>query len=317
MILTRIHVAIVAVAAAGIAAGLFFEISEGRKLRSEVRGRSTLIAESKAALEVQVAAQSRRTAEAEAKVASLLEKAKESAVVRAAATKSGGTINADEVVKAVIASGAQLIKAGKFQEALDGYLTGYRELQGIRPGSSECQRLMGAIKSLGRTYPAALAALAGLRDAAMTQWQAQPGRRELPFEIALLNERLGEGSRTLALFDALPPNDRARQSLAMVANSSFIEARRYNEALVGKPFAGMLAWIEAGSSEFAKPGALHQEAIRKATVEGTLTNIEVLTGAGKVEEARVLTEKLLAFDGSDATRVRLKQHIERASHPDK
>jgi hypothetical protein len=58
-----------------------------------------------------------------------------------------------------------------------------------------------------------------------------------------------------------------------------------------------------------------QAEIRKAILDATLTNIEVLTGAGKTEDARVLTEKLLAFDSSDATRASLQQHIDRAQTP--
>jgi hypothetical protein len=52
--------------------------------------------------------------------------------------------------------------------------------------------------------------------------------------------------------------------------------------------------------------------MRKAMIDQALANIEVLTGAGKTEEARLLTEKLLAFDGTDATRVGLQQHVDRA-----
>ena len=48
-------------------------------------------------------------------------------------------------------------------------------------------------------------------------------------------------------------------------------------------------------------------------MKDALSDIEVLTGAGKAEEAKTLTEKLLALDGSEATRTALKQHIARAT----
>jgi hypothetical protein len=54
---------------------------------------------------------------------------------------------------------------------------------------------------------------------------------------------------------------------------------------------------------------------RRTVIDETLTNIEVLTGAGKLEEARMLTEKIFAFDGTDATRTALKQHVDRAQAP--
>jgi hypothetical protein len=45
-------------------------------------------------------------------------------------------------------------------------------------------------------------------------------------------------------------------------------------------------------------------------------NIEVLAGAGDLEHARDLAAKLLSFDGSDETKALLKQHVERAGHPE-
>lgn len=61
--------------------------------------------------------------------------------------------------------------------------------------------------------------------------------------------------------------------------------------------------------------ASRQAPMRTALVDGTVTNIEVLTGAGKAVEARMLTEKLLAFDGSDSTQALIKKHVERAGQP--
>jgi len=127
--------------------------------------------------------ESQRAAAAEPAWTSLLKAAKTTGSTREAMPPgANAAIDTDDAAKAAMTRGRQLIKEGKFQEALDGYLTCYRELQAIRPGSSGCQGLMSAIKSLGRTYPAALVSLAGLRDSAMAQWQAQPDRRELPFE---------------------------------------------------------------------------------------------------------------------------------------
>lgn len=44
---------------------------------------------------------------------------------------------------------------------------------------------------------------------------------------------------------------------------------------------------------------------------------EVLTGAGKTEEARLLTEKLIAFDGSDSLQALIYKHVARAGQPTK
>lgn len=315
MTLSKLQAGLVAVAIGAIAAVLVWEIRINAGLRAETVRQSAAATANANSLERQVAAQSQRVVVAEANVAALLKTAKLTSQAHAASPGPGVPVDTEDAVKAAMARATQLIADGKPQEALDEYLKYYRELQAIRPGSPECQRLMAAIKSLGRTYPNALAALAGLRDSALAQWRVQPGRGELPFEIALLNERLGEGSRTLELYDSLPAGDFGRQSLAMIANSSFIEARRYADALIGKPFGQMLNTIETGLRQIANQDASRQDMFRRAIVDSTVTNIEVLTGAGKVEEARMLTEKLLAFDSSDATRAALQQHTDRAQAP--
>ncbi len=316
MIISRFQIGIFTVLAVAVSAIFVWEVRENQQLRSQAGGPSRSTPASIAALERQVAAESRRVAAAEAKVATLLQAAKSTGALRATASPAASvTTDTEEAVKASLARASQLIKDGRFQEALDEYLTSYRELRAVRLGSLDCQRLMVAIKHLGRNYPAALTALAGLRDNAMAELKDQPGRRELPFEIALLNERLGEGRRTVALFDSLTPNDPGRQSLVRIAYASFVDARRYTDALLGKSFGQMLAWIEAGSSNITKEAIVHQAEMRQATVDATLVNIEVLTGAGKIEDARILTEKLLAFDSSETTRAALKHHVGRALIP--
>eukprot|EP01031_Cornospumella_fuschlensis_P017768 gene17768-21735_t len=54
---------------------------------------------------------------------------------------------------------------------------------------------------------------------------------------------------------------------------------------------------------------------RNYVVKGTFSNIEVLTGAGRLDDARVLTAKLLAFEGSEATRAAIQHHVDRARLP--
>jgi len=313
MILSRRQVTLAAVATLALAAGSLWQVRENRRLRLEAARQEASASANLAALEKEVALQSQRLAGAEARLGMLL-KAAEAARAAAPTASAAPPIDAAEAVKVALARAAQLIKESKFQEALDVYLACYREVQPIRPGSSECQRLISAIRHLGRTYPAAMSGLAGLRDSAMAQWQAEPNRRELIFEIAVLNERLGEGSRTVALYDSLPPTDSRRQSLAMIALTSFIEARRYADALLGKPFGQMLNTIQVGTEQHAKLAITpaQREAMRQGIVDATLTNIEVLTGAGQADDARRLTEELLAFDGTEATRAALRRHLARA-----
>jgi hypothetical protein len=60
------------------------------------------------------------------------------------------------------------------------------------------------------------------------------------------------------------------------------------------------------------------DAIRQRTRENVrksaATNIEVLAGAGDLDHARSMVERLLAYDNSDETRAVLQTHLERAGH---
>jgi hypothetical protein len=283
-------------------------------------GRDATAAELRA-LEDQIATQSKKLDQAEARLSTLLKTADTTRASRAQPAGAAdtsfnreGPIDTNEIAKAATEKGRALMKEGKSQEALDLYLATYREVQPLRPGSSACQRITSEMKYLGRTFPPALTALAQLRDDAMRQLQVQPARRgELSFEIAILNERLAQGDRTLALFDALPSGDTQRDSLAMVARDAFIQARRYPDALRGKTFGQMIILIDSSAQHLATENdPARQEMIRKSVIEQTATNIEVLAGAGKAAEAQQLTRKLIAFDDSQATQTIVKQHLARA-----
>lgn len=313
MIVSRFQIVLAVAAGTATTTSLVWTSRENTRLRREVARQATATAESAAEVSRQIAAHSRRAAAAEADVDALLRATKSPAPVRAeTAPGASGPLDTQALLKAALAHAARLIAEARHAEALDVYLKCYRELQAKRPGSSECQSLTSAIRSLGRTYPPALPALGDLRDATMRLHLAHPEKRELVFDLALLNERLGEGSRTLALFDTLPPHDPRRQSLAMIAYPSFVEARRYSDALVGKSFGKMLDALEAGIPLVAQFPGTRQAGIRKRLIDDALTGIEVLTGAGQAADARMLAEKLLAFDGSAAVRAAVKAREERA-----
>lgn len=319
MLVSKLIVSLFSIAVASAGAALAWQVRTQAELKTNA-SREANTAELRT-LEHQVATQSRKLGDAEARLSTLLKTANPARASRAQPAgaadpllKRDGPIDTNEIAKAATEKGRTLMKEGKSQEALDLYLATYREVQPLRPGSSACQRITSEMKYLGRTFPPALAALEQLRDDAMRQLQAQPARRgELSFEVALLNERLAQGDRTLALFDALPPGDIQRGSLAMVARDAFIQARRYPDALLGKAFGQMLIVVDSSAQHLAtESDPARQAMIRKAVIEQTATNIEVLAGAGKAAEAEQLTQKLLAFDNSESTRKVLEQHLARA-----
>ncbi len=77
----------------------------------------------------------------------------------------------------------------------------------------------------------------------------------------------------------------------------------------------MLIDLEMGTRVMAFDKTHGQVNVREALVQKIAIDIEVLTGTGQRDEARTLTNKLLAFDNSATTRVTIDQHIARANQP--
>jgi hypothetical protein len=314
MIVSKLQVGLAGASMATLLLGFGWQVRSNAQLRDELTDRPHASTAELVELQKRIAAETRRLAAAETQVSALLQAAETSkSTLAAAAARATATLATAEAVKAAIARSRELMREGKTQEAIDELVHCYREVQAIRPGSGECQSLMGQLAGLGRNHPAALAALGGMRDRAMTQMREEPRRKEWVFEIALLNERLKEGERNVALFDSLPAADLTmRQNVAFVGFDSFVKARRYSEALLGRRAGQMLSHVESYDRAKNQVPVEHHPALREQVIGTALTNIEVLTGAGETDDARLLTEKLLTFDDTEATRARLKEHIARA-----
>jgi RNA polymerase sigma factor (sigma-70 family) len=314
MMISKLQLGVAAAVMAATSAGLVWEARENAQLRTAVANQAAASAAGTAELRQQLAALTQRAAAAEADAAKLEQAMR---AVRTATTASPPRVVVDAAAQATAAinRAGRLAQEGKFQEALDEYLRLYRTLEGARFMPNQ-QLVMAGLLSLARNYPPARSALRDLRDTAMRSLADQPGNRELVSEIGYLNERLGEGAASIALYDTLPPGDPGRQSLALSARESLVEARRYADALVGTPFGSMMREFELTARSTA--GVTGQSLVntRGFALKGALTNIEVLIGAGQLDDARTLIGKVLAFDHSEATRAAIRQRAERAGHPD-
>ena len=309
MIFTKLQLGLTATATGALVAAGAWQIQQNAHLRAEIARTTALSAAAETALEQKLEVETQRAAAADKKVAHLLQAAQNAGVRRPKLASVVAPLDTEEFVQEVTARATQLVKEGRPREAIDEYVKAYQELHRIRPGSSQCQRIMGALQYLGRTQPDARAALSSLRDASVAERRKEPNRSELVFEIALMNDRLGEGHLTLSLFDSLAADDRSRQSLAMIAFNSFVQARRYEDALRGKSFGQMLTHLEAGAKHLPEVDPQRQASVRTSLIETALQHIEVLAGAGKRDDARLLTEKLLAFDNSPATAGALQRRL--------
>ncbi len=313
MVVSKFQVGLAAAVVAATATGLVWENRKNAEIRTELRHHTTATAARLKDLSDSRTALAQRAAAAEAD-AKELEQALRSARSASAPALPRPLSDSSDRAKAALARAHDLTRAGKFQEALEVYLQCYRDVAGRNTMPNQ-QIVMSQIKQLSQTYTPAMVALRDLRDAALKRFEAGDASRDVVAEVGLLNERLGEGHATITLYDRLPLGDPGRQSLALIARRAFVDAKRYADALVGTPFGSMVRELEMGTRsapELTGMGLTHH---REFVVQGTLSHIEVLTGSGKLEEAAELTRKLLAFDGSDATRAALQRHVERARPP--
>lgn len=313
MMISKFQVGLAAAVVIAASSGVVWELRANAHLRGLATERETTLRANVASLEKQIAAQSQRADEAEAD-AKALRTAISPVALRAvqARARNRELIDQRERWQATVERVGMLRSQGKLQEALQIYVDYYRQLRGPNTGSSvDRQAVMSAIAYFGRVYPPALATLRSFRDEAMQEFQAQPTDRGLAIEVALLNERIGEGRETLALYDSLPANHPARQALGLIAHDAFVAAGRYSDALVGKGFGAMMDELDMGIRSSARLTGQSLSAQKSYVIAGAVSNIEVLAGVGQTAEARTLADKLLSFDGSDSTRAAIKQHMER------
>ena len=228
-----------------------------------------------------------------------------------------------EMVETRYKRAGELARQGDGPGALAEFLwcfdTGMRQVASY--GGVRSSFLLNAIAELGAEYPPALTALRERRDQASARMLASPNDRGAARDFAALSRTLKEDQTTLAVFDQLPPDDPRRPTLASAAYEQLVQAQRYGDALLGKPYAQMSSLFELMIAErplpanVANPEAI-QKTQRQQLVNSTARNVEVLAGAGDLEHARMLAARLQAFDPSPATRALLQQHALRAGQPD-
>ncbi len=308
---SKLQVAAAGVVILALGGGLGWQVSKSRAER-ETAARPVPIEESRAAaLRQEFTALQQRTAAVEADAAKLESALR--AASRPAATAPRQLTDDRARLTTAQQRGSQLAREGNSQAALDVYVEAYRQLSSR--GGVERQILMSAIKHLSQTYPTALTALQGFRDAAVQRAMVNPADKDAIAEAAQLNERLGQSAASVVLHDSLPANHASRQALALIAGKAFIEARRYRDVLVGEPFGNMLTNFDRMAEMVQRESGKGGSGFRASLVNETLTDIEALTGAGHLAEATTLTNKLLAIDDSEETKSALKRHLERATRP--
>lgn len=217
-----------------------------------------------------------------------------------------------------------LAKSGNHAEALAEFLWCYDEgmprVAGF--GGVRDSYLLGEIARLGEKYPAALDALRGRRDQALDAIIADPDDRGAFSDFSSLNHALKEDHQNLTLFEKLPAGDERRGMLGLSVYEMLTTARRYDEALEAHSFRSMTDLFDALTEERDIPGMSEEKIaqIRKhnrtSSIKTAAGNLEVLLGAGKLEQAQSFAARVLAYDDTPDTRQLLRDAAAKAGRPD-
>jgi thiol-disulfide isomerase/thioredoxin len=218
-----------------------------------------------------------------------------------------------------------LAQSGKNAEALKEYLWCFDHGLEASPAFTGVRLsfLLSYIKNLSAEYPPALEALKSRRD----EREARIGNgsidRQDVIDLIALNKILGEKERSLTLYDRLPAGSRERLLTARQITPQLLEAKRYNDVLVGvdvsaafqQRIATLQRALTAMKQDLPSRDILRTTMRRSAVTDG-VSYFEALAGLHRNEEAQALKEQILKFDPSAETQGALAEAANRAGNHD-
>jgi thiol-disulfide isomerase/thioredoxin len=236
---------------------------------------------------------------------------------REAAEKAQGS-NPQAWTLARYTLGQELANKGEDAQALTEYLWCFDDgmknnkgLLGVRESF-----LLTSIGNLGRHYPLALDALRVRRDKARAELPASSSDSVAFQDFSCINHALGEDQVTLSYFDKLPPKSPKRAALGEYVFELLLSAQRYGDAVSARPYALYKTHLEVFKEAVVRSPAEEAYALRAYIISDAAKELEVLAGAGKLDDARDLLKTTLEFDHSAATVATLHEHLKRAGHVD-
>lgn len=227
----------------------------------------------------------------------------------------------ESYVEARYKKARELAKAGNHAEALKEFLWCYDEGMVRIPAYAGVRQsfLLSEILKLAEVYPPALTALMDRREKSYQQLVANAGDTEAMGSFSSLNRVLKDTGRTLQFYDQLPSDSPDKQAIGRYVYNELAAAQRYQEAVQAKPYRSMLTLFEdvaeAPKSALSGPDAEKIRTMNRIhTTKLGAGFVEVLAGAGQLEDARDLAEIILAYDNSPAAKVALNAAAAKAGH---
>lgn len=200
----------------------------------------------------------------------------------------------------------ELLRAGRQAEALAGFLWLWQHMLEHEPAlyGVRMSFLAGELETLAKTYAPARDAIVDLRD------RAEPGdsgtiERATFHDWTRLNRMLGEPSRTLAWYDALPAETRATnaQILEKEVISLLVESGRLSEA--GTLYADPVQSINRSAALLSPQRSLPPELLERSRThfrQEVCSIVRALFAAQRVEDAEAVIARAKELDPSDGMR---------------
>ncbi len=178
-----------------------------------------------------------------------------------------------------------------------------------------------ALMALARSYPPAGEAMVVRRDQAREKVLAGKGGASMAQDLIALNTQLKDDEDSLAVFDQLPADDRRRVTFSIYLFNTFVDKKRYADAVLFYRPEGALMMLERvtrppASAKGTPALADTSGVLRQMAVDRAGKQLEALAGAGRLDEARSLLDRILLLDDSEETRAILGVKLKRAGHPE-
>ena len=212
----------------------------------------------------------------------------------------------------------------RFEEALDHYVWLWLHMAEVAPAKSgvRVSFLAREIDELCRALPAARKRFCQLRDDAETAAQAAAADRTASaarFDWIVLNESLGEATRTLSWFDGLAPGEQSVLPASFISRvmPMLLERERWIDAgrLIRDPLEelrthGSMLHMDRTYPDAAEIVASHRSMFEEAMLEGLRKEaaqlVRSLQAAGRDVDAAAVKREALRLDDSPEMRAALR-----------
>ncbi len=198
------------------------------------------------------------------------------------------------------------------------YDTGLKNPEGqeLRRGS-----LVQVLAQVATTHAPAAEALKARRAAQLKVIETDAKDLEAVSDFVSLSMATESYTEWLAAYDKVPKNDPRRKVLGEGLFPVFLKERRYADALEMRPLDELKAKLDKFEMDLKDPRwtALDEEMREKILGMFSVdlsAQIEALAGAGKVEDAKELIQRLIKIANTEETKAALTEALKRAGKPE-